>query len=499
MEYFKSEIISLHGVGVSMQGGRPENQDDWTCLDTPLGFLVIVCDGMGGGPGGKTASYIVKNEIAETICECNPQVPRERALKMAAARAHQTLKEKMAENTSLIGMGSTFVAALLNSQSAVVAWAGDSRLYRLHGKKCQFRTQDHSLVAELVAKKVLTEEEARLSPQSNVITRGLGSLKNNVPDTVEIPYSKGDRLVLCTDGVWGIMKHSDLIKCLTQPAVSQQLVANLSAEIDQIGNSMGGGHDNHTIVMLEMGCSSQKKDRLPWERVLMISGVTVVTVAAITLSLRALIHSNDDSKTVTIETVNTGYVSTSPVETSAEDNHSHYSVQDQTIDEDKGHTDEAIVDTGRVEREDKIDSGPKENSQKPVEEKKSKTSPDKQEKKQTVIIQKKTIQDIIDICDLVKRSSWKSVDDAKKAVDDKRNKVSELFRKLMKQTEGTNVLPMVTKMAGVAENQNLWYVNREADKKTKKYTLTEPAKTKISELQDQLNKLLKKLSKKEKH
>lgn len=276
MNIIKSDIVSLHGTAISMIGGRPENQDDMAYLDTPLGFLVIVCDGMGGGPGGKTASFIVKHEIAETICECSPQTPRDHALKMAAARAHQALEEKMKENPALCGMGSTFVAALLNSQSAIIAHSGDSRCYRLHGKKCLFRTQDHSLVAELVRKKVMTEEEARQSPQANVITRGLGSTNNHVPEIDEIPYRKGDRFVLCTDGVWGSMPHQKLIDTFAQPLDLQKLLSDISTRVDKIGFLKGGGHDNHTIAVFELEKDSQLREKVSLEKKLFIAVILLL-------------------------------------------------------------------------------------------------------------------------------------------------------------------------------------------------------------------------------
>ena len=242
-----------------MVGGRPENQDDMGFLETPLGCLIIVCDGMGGGPGGKTASSIAKNVIAQSLCECTPQTSAEHALKLAVARACKALDDKMAEVPSLIGMGSTVVAVLINKYSAFVVHAGDSRFYRFHGKRCLYRTQDHSLVAELVKKKVMTEEDARVSPQSNVITRGLGSTSNHIPEIDEIPYKKGDRFVLCTDGIWGAMPHSELLKTLTQPIDMQRLVTDLSSRIDNIGFAKGGGHDNHTIIMVEMEKDSVMK------------------------------------------------------------------------------------------------------------------------------------------------------------------------------------------------------------------------------------------------
>ena len=301
MNIIKSDIVSLHGVAISMIGGRPENQDDMAYLDTPLGFLIIVCDGMGGGPGGKTASYIVKHEIAETLCECGQQTARDHALKMAAARAHKALEDKMIENPALNGMGSTFVAVLINSQSAVIAHAGDSRCYRLHGKKCLFRSQDHSLVAELVRKKVMTEEDARMSPQANVITRGLGSTNNHVPEIEEIPYKKGDRFVLCTDGVWGAMQHQKLLKVFTQPIEQQKLLSDLSAQVDKIGFAKGGGHDNHTIAMFELEKDSQLKDSFSWKNKILYVLAILCILVLILLCIKDFVLTQKDFNSNTQE------------------------------------------------------------------------------------------------------------------------------------------------------------------------------------------------------
>ena len=257
-----SRIVSLQGAVCSGLGGRPENQDDWGIFDTPLGCLLIVCDGMGGGPGGKTASYIVKQVVASTLLGCSPQTSRIDALKMAVSKANDALYQKMNETPSLQGMGSTMVAILINAYSIVVAHLGDSRCYRISRGRVFFRTDDHSLVGELVRNKAMTEEQARLSPQSNVITRGLGNTNNHVAEIVEIPYRKGDRFVLCTDGVWGIMPHDQVVNRLTSQQDLISLVSNLSAEIDQRGYAAGGNHDNHTLAIVEMNSDSVLKDKM---------------------------------------------------------------------------------------------------------------------------------------------------------------------------------------------------------------------------------------------
>lgn len=302
MFLIKSAQVRLHGAAESMQGGRPENQDDLGYVDTPLGFLFIVCDGMGGGPGGKTASGIVKLEIAQALSECTPQTPREAALRRAVGRANEVLAERMEQSPTLHGMGSTFVAVLVNEWSVLVAHAGDSRCYRLHGRRMLFRTQDHSLVGELVRKKALTEEQARTSPQSNVISRGLGSLANHVPEIVELPYRRGDRFVLCTDGVWGMMPHRELLRRLTAAADCKQVVNSLSVEIDRLGQAQGGHHDNHTIGIIEMDAHSRMRDNQFLVRKVLLATAAAALVAIIALAI-ALGHvSKKDDYTAAVAT-----------------------------------------------------------------------------------------------------------------------------------------------------------------------------------------------------
>lgn len=270
-----SSLFSLTGFAETRQGGRPENQDDFAFSDTPLGFLVVVCDGMGGGPGGKTASSVAKAEIVRSLMHATSQMSIQEALCQAAATADAALKAYIAHDQRLAGMGSTFVAILIRQSSAIIAHAGDSRCYRLHRGRMVFRTRDHSLVGELVRKRALTEEQARTSPQSNLITRGLGSVSNTQPDVDIVPYCRGDRFVLCTDGVWGIMEQSLLVSRFRNMQDLSTDVPRMADEIDRIGFGQGGHHDNHTFVVIDMEANSTLKDslslRLLQPRMLMIA------------------------------------------------------------------------------------------------------------------------------------------------------------------------------------------------------------------------------------
>ena len=286
MFQFISNKIRLSGAADSFRGGRPENQDNLAFCDTPSGFLMVVCDGMGGGPGGKTASTLAVQEMVRILSSMPTTTDRAQAFRLAAGSANEALEQAMKQNPALVGMGSTFVAILINGQSACVAHAGDSRCYKLHGRREGFRTTDHSLVAELTQKKVLTEEEARTSPQSNIITRGLGSTTNHTPDIEEVPYGKGDRFVLCTDGVWGIMPRKDLLGYLGENCAPKLLISKLAAEIERRGQQEGGHHDNFTMAIIDMEGSSDLTSKSLWKKCSIALAALLIIVLGVYIAFK---------------------------------------------------------------------------------------------------------------------------------------------------------------------------------------------------------------------
>lgn len=513
MNIIKSDIVSLHGAAISMIGGRPENQDDMAYLDTPLGFLIVVCDGMGGGPGGKTASYVVKHKIAETLCECSPQTPRDHALKMAAARAHQALEDKMKENPALSGMGSTFVAALFNSQSVVVAHSGDSRCYRLHGKKCLFRTQDHSLVAELVRKKVMTEEDARQSPQANVITRGLGSTNNHVPEIEEIPYKKGDRFVLCTDGIWGSMQHKELLKIFTKSIDLQQLLSDLSAQVDNIGFSKGGGHDNHTIAMFEIEKNSQLKETISWKKWTVISSAVLLLVILVCCCLWAILNSKgrrgqlNSQSTVSVP---------SDVSTLSEDSNCGYSATRETAEtneevdaDESGNTDDMCSnDAAKIGKDSSLNVNGSiqvsESVRNRVLWQMGKTNKDSDsvasQKPKGKVIKSvpstiETTQKIINRYDSAKAVGGKTIDEAKKNLETKKTEIKKLFVTLIDQTKNSKRHQDVERISNAVDALHAWDIAKEPDRKTKLYIPTARAQTHMGNQIERLKRLKKNLEK----
>lgn len=246
------------GFAESRIGGRPENQDSYGFKETRWGFLLTVCDGMGGGPGGKTASSIAVQEIITGIDEANDDEEVSNIIIKAVRRANMAILEAGNENLQLKGMGSTATVLLLSDKSAFLAHVGDSRIYQIRGGKKVFRTFDHSMVFELVKQKVITEEQARLSAQSNVITRALGMEPDLEVDVVEQPYLKGDRFVLCSDGIHGSMPEQELMKMVANRKTSLGAVLDdIATYVDNMGRSSGGGHDNLTLAIVETKVNSK--------------------------------------------------------------------------------------------------------------------------------------------------------------------------------------------------------------------------------------------------
>ena len=273
------------GYGESRQGGRSENQDSFGYADTKYGLLVTVCDGMGGGPGGKTASSIAVKEIIDGVIEANVDEMPYNVLLKAIHRANLALLAAVEENPKLKGMGTTCTALLINEESAIIAHVGDSRVYQLRNGHKVFRTFDHSLVFGLVKEKVITEEQARLSDQSNIITRALGLDAKLEIDITERAYDNGDRFMLCTDGIHGTMPEKQLIGKASKGKNIGQVVDDIATQVDGEGRKNGGGHDNLTLAIIETQKHSKLKEKMSKRNKIILAGIAALLVASCILNI----------------------------------------------------------------------------------------------------------------------------------------------------------------------------------------------------------------------
>lgn len=251
---------------VSCIGGREENQDSCAITMTRRGFLAVVCDGMGGMNGGEIASRIAAEEIIryldEPASEGDLDDDNQMALRKAVCSANLAVRTKALEKPSLSGMGTTVTAVLINDEKATIAYVGDSRIYQIRKGKKKFRTFDHSMVFEMVKEGVLTEEQARLSAQSNIILRALGTKDDIEVETYDLPYDKGDIFFLCSDGIWGTMPEKELIKRISLKQPPKAVTEKLAAYVNNLGIKQGGRHDNLTAAMLVTTGNSKLRSKM---------------------------------------------------------------------------------------------------------------------------------------------------------------------------------------------------------------------------------------------
>lgn len=277
---YTDDISNLVAFAESRIGGRQENQDSYGWSKTPFGYLVTVCDGMGGGPGGKTASSIAVREIIDAVIAGDKEHNPVNVIIQAIRKANMAILKAGRENPKLKGMGSTATVLLVSDYSAIIAHVGDSRVYQLRNGKKAFRTFDHSVVFEMVKQGIITEEQARLSAQSNEITRALGIKPDLEVEINEVPYMKGDRFALCSDGIHGELVETDFVKMLSNRKRSVgSVVDDIATLVDNTGRSGGGGHDNLTLVVVEMNMNSKLKTKMSkWKKITLLAIATACVV-----------------------------------------------------------------------------------------------------------------------------------------------------------------------------------------------------------------------------
>lgn len=270
-------------------GGRKENQDSAGLKETKLGYLVVVCDGMGGMQGGSVASQLAVQTILETVASADKQSNPSMTLIKAIRNANMTIIEEGQKNPSLQGMGTTVTALLLTPYSALTAYVGDSRIYQLRKGKKIFRTFDHSMVFEMVRKKVISEEQARLSAQSNVILKALGITPDIEVEIEERPYLKGDRFILCTDGFWGAMPEEEFVRHLSESNPINKILDSTANVVESIGRNSGNEYDNLTAAILEMNSNSILKEKMNKKAKIIIVILAVLLIVSIILNASMLI------------------------------------------------------------------------------------------------------------------------------------------------------------------------------------------------------------------
>jgi len=207
------------------------------------GALFIVADGMGGHTKGEVASNLIVNEIKK-LYYANREDDIETSLLNAIKQANAVLFGQQPSNEdSNTMMGTTCIAAVLHNETAYIANVGDSRAYIIHQGALRLVSQDHSWVQEQVRAGKLTQEEALTHPQRNVITRCMGTHSEVEIDMFAESVSHGDTIVLCTDGLSGVVAENEILAIVIQTN-PDECVDRLIALANE-----HGGPDNITAVV----------------------------------------------------------------------------------------------------------------------------------------------------------------------------------------------------------------------------------------------------------
>ncbi|MGH2636547.1 MAG: Stp1/IreP family PP2C-type Ser/Thr phosphatase [Actinomycetota bacterium] len=216
---------------------REGNEDSFLVLDP----LFAVADGMGGHRGGEVASNLALETI-ERLFSAN-----EGSLTEQVELANRAVFERSQADREVSGMGTTLTAVVVRDAEARLAHVGDSRAYLLRGGELHLLTKDHTLVHRMVEEGEITEEEAETHPHRSILTRALGVDGGVQVDEGIVELRDGDRLLLCTDGLTGMVSDAQIKVLLEETRDPQEAAKRLVTAANR-----AGGVDNITAVILDV-------------------------------------------------------------------------------------------------------------------------------------------------------------------------------------------------------------------------------------------------------
>ena len=239
---------AIPSYSLSDAGNKRDNNEDAYLSSGNIGLWAIA-DGMGGHEAGEVASAV-------TLKTFQSQVEAGQSLESATQAAHQAVLDAVDDSVGAEGMGSTLVGLSSDDTTWKIVWVGDSRGYQWNKSSgLTPRTRDQSLVQQLVDKGVITEEEARVHPNRNVIIQALGQLDLEKPvvDTSSHDYEDGDMLLLCSDGLSDCVEDEAINEIITAADNPEEAASNLVSRALE-----NGGKDNITVIIVCLDRNNQK-------------------------------------------------------------------------------------------------------------------------------------------------------------------------------------------------------------------------------------------------
>lgn len=229
---------------------RTQNEDFCYASDEKLGILnnlFVVCDGMGGHNAGEYASEGAVRMMTDAISEAVNAFDPYDALSTGIEAANRAIHQRSVDDPSKAGMGTTLVAATIYGEDLYIANVGDSRLYIFESGSLRQITRDHSYVEEMVRKGLINREEARHHRDRNKITRAIGVLNDVRIDFFDTPVTEGMQILMCTDGLTGMMHDEEIAGVLQSPNDVRQKAETLIRMANE-----KGGTDNVTVILIEV-------------------------------------------------------------------------------------------------------------------------------------------------------------------------------------------------------------------------------------------------------
>jgi serine/threonine protein phosphatase PrpC len=248
------EVACLTDVGRQ----RENNEDSclyWEPRDEAeflrKGRLAVIADGMGGYEGGQEASRLAVETVREIYSEAAEADPQP-ALVKAFASAHQRIQDYAETHPELRGMGTTCTAMVIRGRALHFAHVGDSRLYLIRGFVLSRLTRDHSYVGRLVESGIVRAEDAESHPQRHILTAALGSGNEVAADVSQqaVQLQQSDTLVLCTDGLWGLVNEQEVVNTVNEFGPEKCCRALVDMALKR------GGPDNITVQIIRVGAEA---------------------------------------------------------------------------------------------------------------------------------------------------------------------------------------------------------------------------------------------------
>jgi PPM family protein phosphatase len=259
-----SDRLAICGA-TDIGASRANNQDTFVIADLqsgdlsnpcvrkeiPLsthGILLLVCDGMGGAAAGDVEARIAAEAIKKQLVGAGPAVATrpDASLKSAVARANGAVFAEAKAHPETRGMGTTYTAAIVLPDRLFIAQVGDSRAYLLRGRRLELLTRDQTMAEELVDSGVLRAEDVEACVYSHVLSQAVGTRSTVQPITSEMRLIRGDRILLCSDGLHGPVSAQEIARIL-----------GAAAEINRVAHALiqaalaAVGPDNVTVVVAD--------------------------------------------------------------------------------------------------------------------------------------------------------------------------------------------------------------------------------------------------------